>query len=307
MCTVPMRLACVASVLSLNLAQWIGPGTTLSKTLFNITAPRLISSPPDLKGAEAIVIQETANYSLGANQLSYFCYSRRMEIGPLNTQSCTDAVRQLDIRSTNPILWGLRNSGHRYQIYLPRRFISDDGTCFVEPILRQGHDSSSTSQQSIATAAIALIRKCVAGNPPRSGIAKDIGGDNKLGLVLSGYRPQVQCFGQVSRTPSFRQSCQDILDIMDVSENERRFGPPTDPGGVDVALPVSLKAGYLSRCVLTLVTSSVSDVFSWIEVWEAATAINAIYVRSGRQGKWVNLGSESRLSLEISDHSITQV
>lgn len=297
---------CVTSGLSLNPAQWIGSGTTLSKTLFNTTALKQTSSPPSLINAEAMITRETANYSLGANPISLFCYSRRPEIGPLNIQSCTDAVRQLDIRSTNPILWGLRHTGRHYQTYLPRRFIGTDGSCFLEPVLRQGHDSSSTSQQSIATAAIALIRKCVAGNPSKSGIAKDIGGDSRLALVLSGYRPQVQCFGQVSRTPSFRQSCQDILDTMDVSENERRFGPPTDPGGIDVALPVSLKAGYMNRCVLTLVTSGVSDMFSWIEIWEAATAINAVCVRSGRQGKWDNLGSESRLSLEISDDSITR-
>lgn len=157
------------------------------------------------------------------------------------------------------------------------------------------------------TAGIALIQKCAAGTPSKGGVAKDIGGDNKLGLLLTGYRPQVQCFGRVSQTPLFRKSCQDILDTMDVTEVSQKFGPLTDPGGVDVTLPVSLKAGYLERCIMTLRTTSISDEFSWLEVWEAATAINAMCIRFGKQGKWDNLGSFDRLSLEITHDSNSQV
>lgn len=167
-------------------------------------------------------------------------------------------------------------------------------------------ESSLTSQASLATAGIALIQKCAAGTPSKGGVAKDIGGDNKLGLLLTGYRPQVQCSGRVSPTQQFRKSCQGILDTMDVTDIPQKFGPPTDPGGVDVTLPVSLKAGYLERCIITLRTTGISDEFSWLEVWEAATAINAICIRFGKQGKWENLGSSDRLSLEITDDSDSQ-
>ena len=55
-------------------------------------------------------------------------------------------------------------------------------------------------------------------------------------------------FGQTSRTPLFRKICHDIVNTMNVSETEITFGPATDPQGVDVALPKSIKAGYLERC-----------------------------------------------------------
>ena len=55
-------------------------------------------------------------------------------------------------------------------------------------------------------------------------------------------------FGRTSRTPLFRKSCRDIVNTMNVSEAELTFGPATDPLGVDVALPTSIKAGYLERC-----------------------------------------------------------
>ena len=55
-------------------------------------------------------------------------------------------------------------------------------------------------------------------------------------------------FGRTSPTPLFRKSCRDIVNTMNVSEAELTFGPATDPQGVDVALPTSIKAGYLERC-----------------------------------------------------------
>ena len=93
---------------------------------------------------------------------------------------------------------------------------------------------------------------------------------------------------------------------MDVTEISYKVGPSTDPGGVDVTLPVSLKAGYLERCIITLKTTGTSDEFSWLEVWEAATAINAVCIRSGKKGKWENLGSFDRFSLEITDDTISR-
>ena len=74
------------------------------------------------------------NASVSAAPFAHVCFSRPAQSEPFNVQSCADAVRQLDIRSTVPTFWGYRNSSRDYQACLPQRFMSGDGTCFVEPI-----------------------------------------------------------------------------------------------------------------------------------------------------------------------------
>ena len=128
----------------------------------------------------------------------------------------------------------------------------------------------------------------------------------------------------------------------------QKFGPATD-STVDVVLPISIKVGYLERCALTVNTTSASDLFSMIEAWEAAAAINgrcfrvpltvsylprfkrhvfeirclerrsafprektlilklstAICIRAGKQGTWGGLGSFNRLSVHMTDDSLS--
>ena len=182
----------LCSALSLDLAQWMGSGTTPPRPMNDLTIEGLQLDPEELTEPQFGTLRRETDSALAADPFAYVCFSRAAHSDPLNVQSCTDAIRQLDIRSTDPILWGLRNTSHHYQIYLPQRFISADGSCFVEPILREGQESSLISQQSMATAGIVLIQQCAAAAPSKSGVAKNIGGDNNIGMVLSGYRPQVR-------------------------------------------------------------------------------------------------------------------
>ena len=94
------------------------------------------SDTEELTGLQSVLSNNLGekNASFFAAPFAHVCFSRPPQSEPFNIQSCTDAVRQLDIRSSVPTFWGLRNSSRQYQAYLPQRFMSGDGTCFVEPI-----------------------------------------------------------------------------------------------------------------------------------------------------------------------------
>ena len=295
------------SALSPNIAQWLGLQHGTFDPPDRLTSSKLIPSPDNTTALKPLISHHLTNSSAVTAPITYICYNMEGQTGSLNVQSCTDAVRQLNIRSSTPALWGMRNTGHHYSIYLPQRWVSADGGCFIEPILRRGFDSSITSPRTLAMAGITLIQKCAVGTPSKNGAAKNIGDDNKLAVVLSEWHTNVRCFGQVSQpTASFQRNCRDILNTMDVSEVDQRFGSPAAAGGVDVALPFSLKVGYLERCILTVKTSGPTDIFSWRAVWDAATAINGMCIRAGKLGIWDNVGESERLSVEITDDSVSQ-
>ena len=298
----------MVAALSPTIAQWLGIQDGTFDSPDRLTSPRLTTpSANDTTAPKPLISHRLTNSSAITTSITYICYNMEGQTGSLNVQSCTDAVRQLNIRSSTPAFWGMRNTGHHYSVYLPQRWVSADGSCFIEPILRQGFDSSITSARTLAMAGITLIQKCAASTPSKNGAAKNIGDDNKLAVVLSEWDPRVRCFGQISHpTASFQKNCKDVLNTMDVSEAEQRFGSPAAAGGVDVVLPFSLKVGYLDRCILTVKTSGPTDIFSWKSAWDAATAIHGICVRAGQLGIWDNLGESERLSVEITDDSISQ-
>ena len=66
----------------------------------------------------------------------------------------------------------------------------------------------------------------------------NIGGDDKLGVVVRSFGPQATCTGPVSTPPS---SCRYIIDEMYKTFVDERFGRPRFPE-LDVALPLTLRA-----------------------------------------------------------------
>ena len=297
----------MVSALSPNIAQWLGLQHGTFESADRLTSPKLTPSADDTTAPKPLISHHLTNSSAITTSITYICYNLEGQSGSLNVQSCTDAVRQLNIRSSTPAFWGMRDTGHHYSVYLPQRWVSADGSCFIEPMLREGFDSSMTSARTLALAGITLIQKCAASTPSKNGAAKNIGDDNKLAIVLSEWHPRARCFGQVRQpTTSFQKNCRDILNTMDVSEVEQRFGSRAAAGGVDVALPFSRKVGYLERCILTVKTSGPTDKFSWKSIWDAATAINGMCTRAGKLGIWDNVGESGWLSVEITDDSVSQ-
>lgn len=65
-------------------------------------------------------------------------------------------------------------------------------------------------------------------------------GDGKLGISVSKQTPNARCYGTAA-VPGIVNSCQSIMDNMDVSKTVRTFG--TGGVGVDVELPYTWHSG----------------------------------------------------------------
>ncbi|CAF9927191.1 hypothetical protein IMSHALPRED_007149 [Imshaugia aleurites] len=212
----------------------------------------------------------------------------------LNPMSCIEALTQIDASSTTQQTYGPRLAG-RFDVKLPKRYISLSGLCIIEPRVKNGKSSARASLQEVESAAAYIIDECVNGEPSQGGELHNIGGDNNLNIIVEKYEPQVQCSGAVS--PSLLSSCQNIVDTMPASRDFTTWGPPDDPLAV-VKLPLT----YYSldrRCKLSIRTDGLTDTYSRYQFWTTAVALTGICVRSGRVGVRDHLGLSDHLSMEI--------
>ena len=106
------------------------------------------------------------------NVLHYQCddthYGRN-----LNPSSCRNVfnyMRRSDVQST----FSERHTGRPNDIPLPIRFLSDDGLCFVQPLLKPGALTGLMSPTQLGQAAYTLLEKCVESRRS-GGIAGTIG------------------------------------------------------------------------------------------------------------------------------------
>lgn len=66
------------------------------------------------------------------------------------------------------------------------------------------------------------------------------GGDGNLAIILGTYSPNIQCSGAIRGWPS----CSDIMNGMDVTSTNVKFGPHSDPSA-QVTLPDTLSSSEL--------------------------------------------------------------
>ncbi|KAL9130272.1 MAG: hypothetical protein Q9175_007066 [Cornicularia normoerica] len=171
--------------------------------------------------------------------LSYVCNGDAFGYD-LDVPSCNNAIRFVGFNTTERS-FGMRDS-REFDILLPQRFISSNGKCVIEPALAPGVTEARASPEDIAVASVAVVRNCAAKTPSRGGIAKDIGGDDKLRVVVSKYDPEnVRCYGKMRR-PNAHISCMEILTMMQTDDRNMFWGPRTDPLAEEV-LPLFLLSG----------------------------------------------------------------
>ena len=92
----------------------------------------------------------------------------------LNYTSCESAVGVIGVSKT-VISFAERDAGVQADILLPQRFVSSDGECVIEPVIESGATIARASPENIALAGFVIARNCVAKEPSKGGIAKNIG------------------------------------------------------------------------------------------------------------------------------------
>ena len=136
----------------------------------------------------------------------------------------------------------------------------DRAECAVRTVLLGDAPTARASLRQVKSAAAALSLRCVAGAESQGGIATNIGqsdhiyaicrkslfgfalsgsklnresegGDNNLAVIMSVYRPNIQC----GRAEAFvdAPSCADIMVDMPASTEPTLFGPDGTPGIVE--------------------------------------------------------------------------
>lgn len=103
--------------------------------------------------------------------------------GSVNPSSCRN-VFQYIARTDQETELAQRHTGHPNAIPLPLRFLSNDGLCFVQPVLKIGSETALASSTQMGEAGYTLFQKCVV-ERGLGGIATNIGVSSSLKTLLT--------------------------------------------------------------------------------------------------------------------------
>ncbi|KAL6716091.1 hypothetical protein ACLMJK_005657 [Lecanora helva] len=161
-----------------------------------------------------------------------------------NVADCASAINYIS-PDTEQLVFGQRHTALRdISVPLPHRFMGDQGECFFQTIIP--NDRITTARASLAEikrAASALLFSCAEGDNSQGGVISQIGGDNKLYIVLGIYKPRVQCRGTFGLD---RTSCQSILMDMPADKVSKTWGMEGQKD-VQEELPLMLTSGNHSH------------------------------------------------------------
>ena len=108
----------------------------------------------------------------------------------VNPSSCRNALTQFG-PADEEMTFAQRNTGRPDAIPLPLRFVSDDGLCFVQPLLKAESETGRATLKQIGDTAYTLFQECVVGKA-LGGYAEGIGVSS---FSQSGFSRSV-CFCQ---------------------------------------------------------------------------------------------------------------
>ncbi|KAL8820040.1 MAG: hypothetical protein Q9223_001646 [Gallowayella weberi] len=224
----------------------------------------------DQSQSESLISNETPS-SNGSTSLNYgpliSCNGTRYRAG-LRLESCEDAVSQIP-RGTRNLKFGLNTKDNvYYDVPIPTRFISGDGLCTIDIVLKNQLANDRTSYEKLAFAASELLRRCVRSQNV-GGIAMDIGVLKRIGLIMTSYDPRVTCHPGFAPPVS---NCQNLLDTMTSSQTPRNYGPKGDRRAY-VQLPKELLD---QECLATVRTTGQLDVSTSYEIWQAIVALKGM-------------------------------
>ncbi|KAL8860189.1 MAG: hypothetical protein Q9178_003453 [Gyalolechia marmorata] len=149
--------------------------------------------------------------------------------------SCLNAFRTFQHGATdNPVDIRRRGPGMAAR-KLPWMWVSDDGLCTFNVVMRGRAASDTTTGEEIARAAWKVMNKCVR-DQGVGGIISGIGQHDTLGIIIRPYNPSNVVCG--SDPQSYEPTkCDALLNELPAETGpERTFGPRYQPG-VDVPIP----------------------------------------------------------------------
>lgn len=217
----------------------------------------------------------------------------------LNPRSCLDAWTHIPAIERE-LSFGPRRRTDRdptYDVYLPKRYLSSDGTCAIEPRVRPGLMSARAKPTDAGLAALGIIRHCASdGVPPTGGFAYNFGGDNNLGVAVKLFKSEAEC-GTGTFSPSFLKSCNSLADRMPATATNSTFGSSwTHP---QYQTPFNWKSPDGMCHARINVRSTQVRKGSWYRLWEAVIAINAVCISVGKGGTWHGLSDDDDLSISV--------
>ena len=142
---------------------------------------RNITIANDNNNSSSLPLSPPANYSIAnvstpssvlAPGTTYVCSEAFGS--DLNYTSCERAVSVIGL-DKKVRSFAERDAGIRADILLPQRFSSSDGECVIELVIESGATIARASAENIALASFVIVRNCVAKQPSKGGIAKNIG------------------------------------------------------------------------------------------------------------------------------------
>lgn len=280
----PYRLLLGLTLPAFNLAAMLLPVQSLNDQLVARPFPGNTTSltlNPD--------IAEVSDDRLGVGNPRVKC-SPRTYGTDLNAHSCYTSVFNI-VQEEHVAHWRARA---RRRPGLPYRWLSSDGTCSVSLYLIAPNTDSHVSFEDIWRAAHAIYDDCISRIPPIGGVATNIGGDNKLAVVIrKHFYPNVACDEIV--TGITMSDVGSIVDSMDAEPGNRRFGPRSDPTS-EIIIPFTFESADGSHVAIV---SGQSDVTSWYRIWESVSAISSRCVVLRRAGVELRLGREGKLMVAL--------
>lgn len=210
-------------------------------------------------------------------------------------RSCMDAYRQIPDDATD-LTFAPRHTVS-CDIALPFRWISSDGRCIIDVLIKDSSPSANVSYSELRTAANLLSFHCV-NRRSQGGIVTGLGDGLHVDLIMASYVPDVYC--EDSPGPP-TENCKTIGNSMPATSYEKLWGTAHD-FHADITLPRTLlEPGR--RCMAMIETLGPTDVSSWYDIWQAVIALDGMCVRNGQVGTARRRGLGGNLFVNISNEN----
>ena len=134
--------------------------------------PSPLNNPPRLPRTPSPPLHPTNTTLPPSNALRIQCDGTRYGHN-LSPNSCRNVFSHV-AKSDHQTTFSERHTGRPNDVPLPWRILSDDGLCFMQPVLLRGVMTGHASSTQIAQAAYTLFRRCVV-EEGVGGVAADIG------------------------------------------------------------------------------------------------------------------------------------